>query len=44
MIMITSSNSFQNKVTVFAGPTAKTIERTIIRTDSLSENLGMSEK
>ncbi|MCP9257498.1 hypothetical protein DINM_000850 [Dirofilaria immitis] len=29
-----------NKVTVFAGPSAKTIERTIIRTDNLSEDLG----
>lgn len=28
-----------NKVTVFAGPRAKTIERTIIKTDSLSEEL-----
>ncbi|VIO92678.1 Uncharacterized protein BM_BM1918 [Brugia malayi] len=28
-----------NKVTVFAGPGAKTIERTIIRTDTLSESL-----
>ncbi|KAM3722606.1 Uncharacterized protein ACO02O_05921 [Dirofilaria immitis] len=28
-----------NKVTVFAGPSAKTIERTIIRTDNLSEDL-----
>ncbi|KAK6102667.1 hypothetical protein QQG55_9390 [Brugia pahangi] len=31
-----------NKVTVFAGPGAKTIERTIIRTDTLSESLGMN--
>uniref|UniRef100_A0A0N4TAN3 RNase_PH domain-containing protein n=1 Tax=Brugia pahangi TaxID=6280 RepID=A0A0N4TAN3_BRUPA len=34
-------NTFQNKVTVFAGPGAKTIERTIIRTDTLSESLGL---
>ncbi|VDN03971.1 unnamed protein product [Thelazia callipaeda] len=29
-----------NKVTVFSGPRAKTIERTIIKTDTLSEELG----
>uniref|UniRef100_A0A915PVW1 Uncharacterized protein n=1 Tax=Setaria digitata TaxID=48799 RepID=A0A915PVW1_9BILA len=32
-----------DKVTVFAGPTAKTVERTIIKTDSLSEELGMNK-
>ncbi|KAM3722635.1 28S ribosomal protein S7 [Dirofilaria immitis] len=34
-----SSAIYVNKVTVFAGPSAKTIERTIIRTDNLSEDL-----
>uniref|UniRef100_A0A1I8EP64 Uncharacterized protein n=1 Tax=Wuchereria bancrofti TaxID=6293 RepID=A0A1I8EP64_WUCBA len=33
-----------NKVTVFAGPGAKTIERTIIRTDALSESLDIFSK
>uniref|UniRef100_A0A1I7W5D8 Uncharacterized protein n=2 Tax=Loa loa TaxID=7209 RepID=A0A1I7W5D8_LOALO len=32
-----------DKVTVFAGPSAKTIERTIIRTDILSESLGTND-
>ncbi|MCP9257482.1 hypothetical protein DINM_000834 [Dirofilaria immitis] len=34
-----ASELINNKVTVFAGPSAKTIERTIIRTDNLSEDL-----